>query len=322
MRQPRAGNRKPGQPTPRMEHNVTKRLTSLFYLDRGGDHTDTVFVAGSGRSGTTWLSDLINHRGEYRLIFEPFYRRRVGACANFNRRQYLRADDNREEYLASARDILSGRIRSLWTDRSPGPRVFRRRLIKDIRANLLLHWMHANFPGMPIILLLRHPCAVAESRLALGWQDNLDEILAQQELWEDFLEPFESEIRDAKTSFERNIFLWCIENYVPMRQFGPGEVHVTFYEDLRLRPEEELRRLFAFLGREFDAGVLRKTERPSALSRGMVQPVGAWRNSLDGGQLRRTLEILDLFGLGEMYGENSVPNPEVARRLLESPSVQ
>lgn len=322
MRQRRAGNREAVKGIRRMRRAFSRRLHGLFYLDLGGDHTDTVFLAGSGRSGTTWLSDLVNHRGEYRPIFEPFYRERVGVCENFNRRQYLRADDDREEFLVPARNILSGRIRSPWTDRSPGPRVFHRRLIKDIRANLFLYWMHVNFPGMPIILLLRHPCAVAESRLALGWRDNLDEILAQQELLKDFLEPFEAEIRNAKTPFERHIYLWCIENYVPLMQFGAGEIHVAFYESLRLRPEEELRRLFEFLGREFDAGVLRKTGHPSALSHGKVRPVGAWRDSLDRERVRKAMQILDLFGLGEMYGEDPTPHPEGACALLETAPVR
>lgn len=318
MKQRRTTNRTDN----RTQHASLKRLPGLFYLDRGGGHTDTVFLAGSGRSGTTWLSDLINHRGEYRLIFEPFYPQRVGLCGSFNLRQYLRANDDRVEFLAPAREILSGRIRSLWTDRSRGLRVFHRRLVKDIRANLFLYWMHAHFPEMPIILLLRHPCAVAESRLALGWRDNLDEILTQKELLEDFLEPFEAEIRNARTPFERHVFLWCIENYVPLMQFGPGEVHVSFYENLRLRPEEELRRLFAFLGEEFDTEILRKADHPSALSRGIVPPVGAWRRSLGGGQVRRAMEILDPFGLGGMYGEDSMPDLDGARRLLETASAR
>jgi hypothetical protein len=73
---------------------------------------------------------------------------------------------------------------------------------------------------MPIILLLRHPCAVVASRLALGWKDNLFETMEQEDLVEDFLLPMETRIRAASDGFERHLFLWCIDNYVPLRQFG------------------------------------------------------------------------------------------------------
>src|SRR5829696_6063462 len=116
-----------------------------------------LFLAGSGRSGTTWLSEIINHRRGYRYVFEPFNPREVGPFEHFNTKQYLRPDDQREEFLEPARLALTGGLRDPWTDRFNGRIVARRRLIKDIRANLLLGWIRANFPGMPIILLLRHP---------------------------------------------------------------------------------------------------------------------------------------------------------------------
>ena len=188
------------------------RLLGGFYVDLGRDHRDSVFLAGSGRGGTTWVSEIINYRGEYRYVFEPFHPGKVDLCKNFRSKQYLRPDDGREEYLGPARKVLTGGLRSRWTDRFHRKFIARRRLIKDIRANLLLGWMRANFPGMPIILLLRHPCAVVASRLALGWKDNLCETMEQGELVEDFLHPMEPEIRGARGVFERHLFLWCIEN--------------------------------------------------------------------------------------------------------------
>jgi len=32
-----------------------------------------VFVAGTGRSGTTWLAQLLNANDQFRLIVEPFH---------------------------------------------------------------------------------------------------------------------------------------------------------------------------------------------------------------------------------------------------------
>jgi hypothetical protein len=292
------------------------RLFGTLHLDLG-DHRNSVFLAGGGRSGTTWVSEIINHRNAYRLVFEPFHPGKVRVCKDFRRKQYLRPDERREEYLGPARRILTGGLRNPWTDRFNRKFVARRRLIKDIRANLLLGWMSENFPGMPIILLLRHPCAVAESRLALGWRDNLSETMEQEELVEDFLLPVEVDIRDAQGAFERHLFSWCIENYVPLRQFGPGEIHLSFYEHFLAHPEDEIRRLFAFLGEGFDGRVYRALRRPSVLSRkGEGPSMDVWRRSVTDSQLKRAVEILELFGLDRVYGEGAMPDPSGAHALM------
>ena len=292
------------------------RLLGGLYVDLG-DHRSSVFLAGSGRSGTTWVSGLINHRNAYRFVFEPFRPDKVGICENFGRKQYLRSGDRREEYLGPARTILTGGLRSHWTDRFNEKLVARRRLIKDIRANLLLGWMRANFPGMPIVFLLRHPCAVVASQLALGWRDVLSETMEQEELVEDFLVPMEAEIRAARGGFERRLFTWCIENYVPLKQFEPGEIHLCFYEDFLTRPEHELQLLFSFLGEDFDERVYPLLDRPSPLSReGEAASVDAWQRSVTGRQLERAVEILGLFGLDRVYGEAPMPDPSGAHALM------
>jgi hypothetical protein len=307
------GHSRPGGS--RMIGAPLSQLPGGLYVDLGkGDHRSSVFLAGSGRSGTTWLSEIINHRRGYRYVFEPFNPREVGPFGHFRTKQYLRPDDQREKFLKPARLALTGGLRDPWTDRFNGRIVARRRLIKDIRANLLLGWMRAHFPGMPIILLLRHPCAVVASRLALGWRDNLSETMEQRELVEDFLLPMEAEIRAANDDFERHLFLWCIDNYVPLKQFGPQDVHLTFYENLLARPEAELQALFSFLGEDFDDRVYRRLSRPSPMSRKNTPcpSTEGWRIRVSAHQLERTMEILRLFGLDHLYGEGTMPDPSFA----------
>src|SRR5690606_33441478 len=106
-----------------------------------------------------------------------------------------------------------------------------------------LKWLKTLWPNFPIILLIRHPCAVAASKIKLHWDTHLEDFLRQDALVEDYLYPFEKEIRAAATNFERHIFLWCIENYIPLKQLKPYEIHVIYYESFILNLEEELNNL-------------------------------------------------------------------------------
>jgi hypothetical protein len=166
-----------------------RRLGVPVLRDEPPDHRAAVFVAGSGRSGTTWLSELLLSGTQRRYVFEPLSRH-VPQTAVFHRdlvKLYLRPDGEYPEHVAAMRDVLTGRVRNRWTERFNRRIVAEGRLVKEIRANLLLGWLQTNFPGMPIVLLLRHPCAVAASFVREGWVGRLGDLLAQPDLVADHL---------------------------------------------------------------------------------------------------------------------------------------
>jgi hypothetical protein len=312
-----------------MSYLLRKIFNTLLLLELDHDYKNSVFLAGVGRSGTTWLSDIINYDGEYRYMHEPFHPYRVRLVRDFQYIQYLRPENRNSCYLEPARAILSGRLRNMWTD-SDNKKIFaRRRLIKDIRANLLLKWIHANFPGIPIILLFRHPCAIANSWLKLGWgkedlgiTTDIEICLSQEELVEDFLKPFSELMQNAKSEFVKHIFFWCMQYYVPLKQFKDGEIHLCFYENLCENPHEEIKKLFDFLGNKFDEKVLCTLRTPSSVSRkdsAIVKGtslIDSWRTQVTDQDLEKALDILKLFGLDEIYSDDSMPNVAAAYELL------
>jgi len=306
------------------ENQRSHRRPRRFFLDLAG--RDVVLVAGSGRSGTTWLMDLINYRGDHRAVFEPFWKVKVPLCRQFERRQYLRPDNTAPGFLKAARSIVYGRLRNTWTDKRVYRRIYRRRLIKDIRANLLLGWLHRRFPFVKIVYLMRHPCAVAVSQLKMGWRSPVADLLDQSELVNDHLEPFEPLIRSAEDNFERRILLWCADNYVPLRQFRSEGVCLVFYEELVSNPEPTIDRLFGFLSRPVEQGVFAQLEVPSRLCRedsavltGEDRLAG-WRKDVGPDRMARAGEILAAFGLDGIYGPDPLPRPEAALRMLAEPS--
>jgi len=294
---------------------AASRVSGQLYMDRGAGPADSILLAGSARTGTTWISDIINRRNEYRYIFEPFHPNRLDMTRNFKPRQYLRPDDRDPAFLRPAEAILSGRVRSVWTDKYNRKRLADKRLIKEVRGNLLLGWIHCNFPQTRIVLLLRHPCAVANSQLDLDWNWHLDlaGFLAQQELVEDFLGRFQGELSRPRPKFEQHLLLWCVENYVPLQQFERGEIHVAFYENFCVDPETEIRRMFAFLGKDFDQSVLDDLRRPSAVTRKKSAIVSggslvdSWRAGITEDQVRSAVQIVSLFGLDRIYSEDPMP---------------
>ena len=292
--------------------DAAKRRLKTWCIDFGSDDT-TVLLAGTGRSGTTWLEEVIDNSHDHRVLFEPFHSKEVPQLAHWRYRQYLRHSDRDPRYLVPASRILRGHLHNQWADQFNRRLLARRRLIKDIRANLLLRWIHEQFPRIRIVLVMRHPCAVAASKMALGWQTHLDDFLAQPQLLEDFLAPFASLLESTHDPFERHILLWCVENWIPLQQFARGQIHVCFYEHFCLEPEREARALLDFLDRPFNGSLLEEMRKPSALSREESaicvgdNMIDSWRKHVNDDRIARTVELLSLFDLDRIYDQASLP---------------
>jgi hypothetical protein len=296
---------------------IRGQLHKRYYVDLGPDYRASIFLAGTGRSGTTWIAEAINYRNEYRLIDEPFRNVSVDICAHFNAMQYIRPEDPGEAYLGPVAQILSGRLRNSWADRFNGRIVSNRRLIKAIRANLFLKWTVNHFPGLRVAFLMRHPCAVVLSQWKLDWEIDLRAILlAQPQLMADYLGPFRREIEGAASLFEKRLWMWAIENTVPLAQFEPGEIHFAFYEKFCERPKEEMERLFGYYGLEWDESVLAAMDKPSNSSKpdsavvGGRRRVDGWMSEITDEQKEMVDTMLKRFGLDAIYSVDS-PYPKV-----------
>jgi hypothetical protein len=295
-------------------------MLGQLYLDRGGGPEDAVLLAGHDRSGTTWIAEALTHR-TFRYIYEPFHPGRVSATEMFTPRLYLRPDDGNGTHAEAARAVLSGQVRSLWADKYNRTLLPKRRLIKEVRSNLLLPWLSARFPQTRTVFILRHPCAVANSerKLSDAWHIDLSRFLSQPDLMKDYLEPFRSQMEAASTDWEKRVFVWCIENHVPLAALDPQRVLFAFYEDFCVDPEGELRRLLDFVGMPFDPGALETLAKPSATSRKDSAVVSgedlveAWRRSVTPAEVATTMRVVELFGLDRMYTSDSMPRSRPGR---------
>jgi hypothetical protein len=318
--------------------NTFLALKSATIVDRDGETSRAVFLAGGARSGTTWMSELINYDNAYRFIFEPFGKKQLG---DFWYGSYIRPDDADPALRERARYVFSGAFHDPWIDQFNGRLMADRRLVKEVRANLWVAWLRAQFPEIPVVFLMRHPIPTVWSRFKRYFEakdraavdadpekrtaDYLHYLLDQPNLVADHLAPFKDAIAAARTPWEQRLFTWCVQTYVPLRQFRPGDVHIVFYENVCVDPEGELRRMFSFIGRSLDDSFQRRLWKPSPMTNRKQMPdpkalVEGWRKKVPADEVRRAQEILHLFGLDVIYSADPMPNPDGLRSFGLAPA--
>jgi hypothetical protein len=304
-----------------------------FHFGVGRDPSSAILLAGTARSGTTWAAEMIGHEGGYRLVFEPFHPK-VSLWQRHELQQYRPAACEDDVFRQIVAKILAGRVSDDWIDGRDDSYLDRRRIVKCINGNLLLGWLRQQFPETPVVMIIRHPCAVALSQLRIlgaasdsdervdALQRQHDRLMADAALHTDFLAPFKESVAAISNPFEQAIVAWCIQNLVPLRQLPSGTAHIAFYESLCQEPEREFTSLFAHLGRDFDAAILARVTTPSSTSfgqDGVASPGAAWhrpwRHKLSAAQLARAQEIAELFGLAQLYDADDRPNPDELARL-------
>ena len=295
---------------------IRRLLYSRLYRNPKPSLENSILVAGTARSGTTWLADILAGVVNGRILFEPFNPRLVQPYSSFHYFQYMRPNEPNEALESFCHQALTGNLRHPWIDRQVDYLNAENRVIKAIRANLMLKWLHERFPQVPLIFIIRHPCAVVLSRMQLGWDTDRDiePFLAQPKLVTDFLEPYLDTIALAKTDVEKHAIIWCISNLIPLRQFEDGQLYILSYENLCIQLEVELHLLFQKKHLYYDVRNLAQFTRPSVTSQPKsaifegTDPIYQWRSQLSNEQVKRILTIVDLFGLGHLYDNRGQSN--------------
>ena len=313
-------------------------------------------IAGSGRSGTTWVLDAIAEANGLRPVFEPLHPDSSGISRELCY-AYLTRESENTELTSLFMSIVNNSFRSVWTSyrirpvrlrltrkhlHSPGELKslmrswhslarrfwsYRQRergdsvLVKCIRANLMLDWLHENFKPR-IVLLMRHPCAVVESQMR--FQEHWDPcwLLAKYRKDEALMEgPLRGRVdllNKELTKAQALAAIWCIENLVPASQAAANGYTVAFYEELLEQPELEWQRIAQGLGVPVTPGpeLLQQPSQQSAVrlqKREMSddsysESYGSWRKGLPTTDVRQIADVLDAFELDFYSTTENRPN--------------
>ncbi len=281
------------------------------------DPSDTIVIAGSGRSGTTLLLDIIGAPLTYRKIFEPLHPGAVPGAENYYYR-YVRPYEKVPDMENFMRRALTGKINNSWTNESVLPgnlkatlfRMYRWRwwapdnIMKIIRGNLMLGWLESRF-GCKIIFIVRHPCAVVESWKRMGWtwkSKDLERVLSYRELMDDYLYKYMDVIDSARTTLQKYAVLWSIENKVPLEQLSKGELSALLikYEDMILYPEKEFKRIKEFLNLKKVPNIKKLQKRSRSADKNTFTPspedlIYKWKKRLTEKEIEEIMDIVKRF---------------------------
>ncbi|MCO6453093.1 MAG: sulfotransferase [Caldilineales bacterium] len=284
------------------------------------DPSAAIVLASSGRSGSTWLADILSALPGVQQIFEPFhpeasavYRRLSGWDGDQGPvylRAYLRPDEPQPEWHALLADVLSGRVRNYRSDYARTSYFPDRFLVKFIRANLMLGFIYENFRPA-IIFLVRHPCAVVYSRLhrvRTPWHADVKHLLRQEKLVEDYLRPWLTQIEAETDLLGAHALWWAVESRVAMDDLSTRPHQFIYYEALVREPKVELNRILPALGytdAQIPAKVLTQTSRVT--TGGQTPTIAAWQRDFTPAEQSRILTWAERFDI-PWYDDQPLPS--------------
>ena len=239
-------------------------------------------IAGSGRSGTTWVLDVLTVANKLRPVFEPLHPLTCGEVAQRYANRYLTRMDRQDDLAEFIEAAAAGQLNNMWVNYRSISRLLDVRLkrfgsvasvkkwvrdwqamlrrvqeyrplmrhpetiVKVIRGNLMLDWLSANFP-LRTIFLVRHPAAVIESQLRyeIAWEPS--RILARysedRALMTGPLADYADFLNSSMSRAAAYTTVWAIQNMIPMAQAKQNGYTVVFYEELLESPGTEWRRI-------------------------------------------------------------------------------
>lgn len=243
-------------------------------------------IAGFGRSGTTWVQDVLAESNQLRAVFEPLHPEQVRGAERYAHRCLLANDrdpilnqllyryfyDDYHSLWADYRIVkqrLGPKLRDFGSWRNLKARVryiidskdnviqyypqrrCQQRIVKFVRANMMLSWLSKNFQPR-IVYIIRHPAAVVMSQMRALADWNLTHRFEIYRSDKRLLSGLCSHVRELLFEplepVEAITLSWCIENTIALAQAESCGIHVVYYENLLENGESEWSDILSALG--------------------------------------------------------------------------
>ena len=283
----------------------------------------SILLASSGRSGSTWISEVLVSNGKLRFLFEPLHPQWVKCFAGDPARIWLDPADENSLTAKRISELLCGEMSNPWIDQHNRHRNSDKRLIKCIRANLLLPWIRRNLPEVKIVYLIRNPLAQSSSAARGGWYETKHaslEFVRQYPELQKYMKLVDKAAEFANSPITNAVRFWCLENIVVLGELSESDVHLVFYEDVLKTPDSVVPEMFHALNLDLSDDWLENAKRPSKTSRpsGATTQLGnsSHFDSISESDLSNARKILAIFQLDHLYEQEPNPVAKKGNRFL------
>ncbi|GMQ78259.1 MAG: hypothetical protein BMS9Abin02_0760 [Anaerolineae bacterium] len=273
--------------------------------------TSNFLLTGLPRSGTTWASRAIVSALNGRLVHEPFNWKRYPERVGYHMR-YLTASSSDE----GLDEIYSKALRPGITDLfHPNRRI----IVKDVHICLAVEHLWANFKPR-IIIMMRHPCALASSwrQLELEARSRIELLLSQEALLSTYLAPFVDHLTSREGYYFDIGAYWGASYFVldgiskrhPDWLWSSHEnlcvdslnSYLKLLHDLGLSDDDvHIQRLKRYLTRHDRAG--NAQGHPYSLTRKTSREPEKWREMLSSAEIDAVLRGAERFGMLQKLGD-------------------
>lgn len=295
-------------------HPVARALAPVSgVLNRAlGGPATVVWMIGDGRSGSSWVADLLARTCNYRQLFEPFHPVKVRKFDQYTLNHYQRPGSRNDDLKTRLQDVFAGHVLNRRVNQDANRLLYQGLLVKDVFATLFAAWAVEQFPNVRPVLQVRHPFAVAVSKArkpGWHWTPGPTALLEQQALVEDHLAPhadFLVEIEALGDPVLNHVAVWTVLHYCLFRDLDARQMHIVPYRRIVRDPDNEIRRLLAYLGEEgadpyLDPELLCRAARYSDEANVKRSRNRSWAEELTTEQISRGTEVLERFGLDRLY---------------------
>ncbi len=197
-----------------------------------------LWLLSDGRSGSTWVAQMLAHRGDLRIEHEPVHRDFTAALAAEPILPLPCGVKSETLYRPLLERIMAGQ-RIARPSFDPGGNGTAGCIIRDINALFIAPRLLAAIPALEPVLLVRHPAQVALSKLALPhwhWFGDVDALRDNPDLARS-VSGRSTWLDAATTPFRRHVIGWAVSHHyffthltrahLPIIRYGTPSAEMT-----------------------------------------------------------------------------------------------
>lgn len=291
-----------------------------------------VFILGFGRSGTTWISDIISKSLGGLILFEPLHPQVLPDALKYC--YYDGKDESKNIEIKKYLDeTLAGNFSHRWMIRNHLPTPLESptdwyveqilkncsiRGFKAIRGNFLIDFLLSNYPSAHILFIKRNPFAVLASikkRLRFWEEYGIKNHIKHFSLTvsnSGYLtslekEQFQKLISTHKSHLNLSTILWIYTHKMVDRNLENHNITSISYEDIYFSPYKNIKKIISNIGGDpakmhpsyiFTPSMLTLKTRHSFMDRSINIEEEYndffWRKNLDDIEIKQIEKLFDL----------------------------